>query len=183
MSDDDDDTAANEPIKFGATQEIEAELKLTFPAKYKVRSADRRRREARLRRVSLGLQVRWNEFTSKRTLKFLVREIPQSRADDYAAFRRVVKSDEAQEVSLENTQPGTAAAGGSESAGDLNAAAMQAINNQRFDLAIDLTAARGEAGSEVQVGLGQSGPRLSGAGQGRRGRAGIQEADRDQSVR
>ncbi len=68
----------------------------------------------------------------------MVREIPQSRADDYAAFRRVVKSDEAQQITLENTQPGTSAAGGSESAGDLNGAAMQAINNQRFDLAIDL---------------------------------------------
>jgi tetratricopeptide (TPR) repeat protein len=137
-SDDDDDTAANEPIKFGAIQEIEAQLKLTFPAKYKLRApiaVDVKRDYAEYHSL---YSYEGSDFTSKRALKLLVREIPQSRADDYAAFRRVVKSDEAQQIALENTQPGTSAAGGSESAGDLNGAALQAINNQRFDLAVDL---------------------------------------------
>ncbi len=137
-SDDDDEGAADEPIKFGAAQEIQADLKLTFPAKYKLRvpiPVDVKRDYAEYHSVYSN---QGNEFVSKRTLKFMVREIPQSRADDYAAFQRVVKSDEGQQVSLENTQPGTSGAGGSESAADLNGAALQAINNQRYDLAIDL---------------------------------------------
>ncbi len=136
--DEDDDVAADEPIKFGAPQETQAELKLTFPAKYKLRlpiPVDVKRDYAEYHSV---YSYEGNTFASKRALKLLVREIPQSRADDYAAFRRVVKSDEAQQVSLENTQPGTSAAGGSESAADLDGAAMQAINNQRYELAVDL---------------------------------------------
>ncbi len=136
--DDDDASAKNEPIKLGLSRDGQADVKLTFPAKYKVKSpiaVDMKRDYAEYHSV---YKYENNLFTSRRTIKVLMQEIPQSRADDYAAFRRVVSSDEAQEVSLENTQPGTAATGGSESAGDLNAAAMQAMNNQRFDLAIDL---------------------------------------------
>ena len=136
--DEEDDVAADESIKFGAAQETQAELKLTFPAKYKLRipiPVDVKRDYAEYHSV---YSYEGNNFSSKRTLKLLVREIPQSRADDYAAFRRVVKSDEAQQVSLENTQPGASAAGGSESAADLNGAATQAINNQRYDLAVEL---------------------------------------------
>ncbi len=137
-ADDDEEAATDEPIKLGAAQETQAELKLTFPAKYKLSipiPVDVKRDYAEYHSV---YSHEGNQFSSKRTLKLLVREIPQSRADDYAAFRRVVRSDEAQQVSLENMQPGTAAAGGSESAADLNDAALQAINNQRYDLAVDL---------------------------------------------
>jgi tetratricopeptide (TPR) repeat protein len=137
-NDDDDDTAKGEPIKLGATQENWADVKFTFPAKYKLRvpiAVDVKRDYAEYHST---YKVDGNQFTSKRTIKILAQEIPPSRADDYGAFRRVVMSDEAQEVSLENTQPGTAATGGSESAGDLNAAAMQALTNQRYELAIDL---------------------------------------------
>ena len=46
------------------------------------------------------------QFTSKRTLKMLMQEIPHDRSEDYAAFRRVVKADEAQQITLENQAPG-----------------------------------------------------------------------------
>ncbi len=137
-NDDEDDTAKDEPIKLGAAQENWADVKFTFPAKYKLRvpiSVDVKRDYAE---YHSAYKVDGTQFTSKRTIKILAQEIPPSRADDYGAFRRVVMSDEAQDVSLENTQPGTAATGGSESAGDLNAAAMQALANQRYELAIDL---------------------------------------------
>ena len=136
--DEDDDTAPDEPIKFGAVQETQADVKLTIPAKYHVRTpiaVDVKRDYAEYHSV---YKYEGDELTSKRTIKFLVREIPQSRSDDYAAFRRAIKSDEAQQVALENTQPGTSAAGGNESAADLNGAAQQAINNQRYDLAVEL---------------------------------------------
>ncbi len=136
--DDDDDTDKGAPIKLGAVQEHEAELKLTFPAKYKLHApinVDVKRDYAEYHSV---YKYEGDDFSSKRTAKILKAEIPRDRADDYAAFRRVVQSDEAQEVTLENTQPGNAASGGNESAADLNSAAMQAMANQRFDLAVDL---------------------------------------------
>ena len=136
--DDDDEDAKKEPIKLGAVQESEAEVVLTFPSKYKVRApipVDVKRDYAEYHSV---YKYDNDQFTSKRTLKVLAHEIPQTRADDFAAFRRVVVADEAQGISLQNTQPGTSAGSGSESAADLNAAAIQALKNERYDLAADL---------------------------------------------
>ena len=137
-SDDDNDNVKGQPIKLGALQDNQAELKLTFPAKYKLTApiAVDVKRDYAVYHAAYTYDA--NQFTSVRTSKILMHDIPDSRADDYAAFRRVVVADENQEISLENTEPGTSASGGSESAGDLNSAAIQAINNQRYDLAVDL---------------------------------------------
>ncbi len=136
--DEDDGDENKEPIKLGAVQDSLAELNLTFPSKYKVRApipVDVKRDYAEYHSV---YKYENDQFTSKRTLKVLTHEIPQSRADDFAAFRRVVVADEAQEISLQNTQPGTSDGSGSESAADMNAAALQALKNERYDLAIEL---------------------------------------------
>ena len=136
--DEDDDDAKKEPIKLGAVQASDAEVDLTFPSKYKVRApipVDVKRDYAEYHSI---YKYDNDQFTSKRTLKIMANEIPQSRADDFAAFRRVVVADEAQEISLQNTEPGTSAGSGSESAADLNAAAIQALKNERYDLAVDL---------------------------------------------
>jgi tetratricopeptide (TPR) repeat protein len=137
--DDDDADSSSEPkIDFGAIQENVAELKFTFPAKYKVKppiAVDIRRDYAEYHST---YKYEGDVLTSKRDIKFLVREIPESRADDYAAFRRVVKADEAQEVALENQSPSSAATVGGDSADDLNSAGLQALKNQQYQLAVDL---------------------------------------------
>ncbi len=47
-------------------------------------------------------------------------------------------ADQAQTVALENKAPGTAGAGGNESADDLNRSAQQALKNNNYQLAVDL---------------------------------------------
>ncbi len=136
--DDDSQSASEDRIKLGGPVENQAELKLTFPAKYKVHSpigVDVKRDYAEYHSL---YKVDAGEFSSKRTVLLVARDIPHDRSEDYAAFRRVVLADEAQEIALQNIQPGATAGGGNESAGDLNDSAMQAFTNQHYALAAEL---------------------------------------------
>ena len=71
-----------------------------------------------------------------------------TRREDYAAFRRAVAADEAQEISLDNKSPGTAA-GGSRRIGGANCMSprVQALKNNNYELAVESVAARGEVGT------------------------------------
>ena len=138
--DEDDDSASAEAIKLGALQDDQADLKITFPAKYKVRSplgVEVKRDYAEYRAV---YSFDAGQFTSKRTLKLLAREVPHDRSEDYAAFRRVIKADEAQEISLDNQSPGAGGVGAadSRSADELFDAAVQALQNQHYESAVEL---------------------------------------------
>ncbi len=138
--DDDSDSDSGEPIKLGAIEEFTEEQDVKFPAKYKLRApigVDVKRDYAEYHST---YKVDGQQFSSTRTLKILMTEIPHSRAEDYAAFRRVVEADKAQEMSLENQSPGGggAAANENRSVDDLHAAGVQALQNQNYRLAIDL---------------------------------------------
>ena len=79
------------------------------------------------------------QFSSHRTLKIAMAKIPHDRSEDFAAFRRVIKADEAQQVTLTNQSPGSGSTvGENESAKDLVLSAAQAIQNQRFQTAVEL---------------------------------------------
>ena len=137
---DSSDNAANEPIKLGAIRDDQADVKITFPAKYKVHAplnVDLKRDYAE---YHSEYKFDAGQLTSHRTLKVAMSEIPESRKEDYAAFRRVVGADEAQQVTLESQSPAAAqvAGGGDQSADDLFSAAIQAYQNQHFQTAIDL---------------------------------------------
>jgi tetratricopeptide (TPR) repeat protein len=137
---DNNDSASNEPIKLGAIRDDQADVKITFPAKYKVHAplnVDLKRDYAE---YHSEYKFDAGQLTSHRTLKVAMSEIPESRKEDYAAFRRVVGSDEAQQVTLESQSPAAAqvAGGGDQSADDLFSAAIQAYQNQHFQTAVDL---------------------------------------------
>jgi tetratricopeptide (TPR) repeat protein len=139
-SDEDSDTSSTDPIKFGAAQAVEEDQKLTFPSKYKLHppiGVDVKRSYAQYRST---YKYEGSEFNSKRTLDVLVGEIPRDRVEDYDAFRRVVLADQAQQLTLENTQPGTGAGttAQNQSAEELNDAGVQALNNGKYQVAIDL---------------------------------------------
>ncbi len=134
----DDDKTHPKPIKLGARGESVVEVQVTIPAKYAVH-------------LPIGVEVKRDyaeyvssykfeagQLTAVRTLKLLSRELPVARREDYAAFRRAVAADNAQEVSLDNKSPGTAGIGANESADDLNDSALQALKNNNYQLAIDL---------------------------------------------
>jgi len=67
-----------------------------------------------------------------------VSEIPYERREEYAAFRRTVEADQAQNVTLDNKSPGTAGLGANQSPDDLYDSALQAMGNNNYALAIDL---------------------------------------------
>jgi tetratricopeptide (TPR) repeat protein len=136
---DDSDTSSTEPIKFGAAQEVEEDQRLTFPAKYQLHppiGIDVKRDYAEYHSI---YKVEGDVVSSKRTLNVLVGEIPHDRAEDYAAFRRVVIADQAQQLTIDNAQPATAGAPApNQSADDLNDAGVQALKNGKYELAVDL---------------------------------------------
>jgi tetratricopeptide (TPR) repeat protein len=137
--DEDDDSASTEPIKLGAVRDDQADVKIAFPPKYKVHpplNVDVKRDYAE---YHAAYKADAGVFTSQRTLKVMLAEIPQDRSEDLAAFRRVVRSDEAQEVTLTNESPGAGGvSAGNQSAGDLFDAAVQALKNEHYEAAIDL---------------------------------------------
>ncbi len=138
--DDDDDAASTEPIKLGALQNDRADVKLSFPAKYKVHlplAVDVKRDYAEYH-ATYAFDA--GTFTSQRTLKILALEIPHDRSEDFAAFRRVIKADEAQEISLDNQSPGAGSVGATDkrSADELFDAGAQALQNQHYESAAEL---------------------------------------------
>jgi tetratricopeptide (TPR) repeat protein/transglutaminase-like putative cysteine protease len=138
--DEDEASTSTEPIKLGAIRDDQADVKLSFPAKYSVHpplDVDLKRDYAEYHSV---YKFDAGQLTSHRTLKIAMPEIPASRSEDFAAFRRVVNADEAQQIRLENQSPGVggAAAGSNESTDDLFNAGVQALQNQHYEAAVDL---------------------------------------------
>lgn len=134
----DDDKTHPKPIKLGAPGESSVEVRVTIPSKYTVH-------------LPIGVEVKRDyaeyassykfdagQLTAVRRLKLLSGEVPVTRREDYAAFRRAAFADEAQEISLDNKSPGTAGVGADESADDLNESALQALNNNNYELALSL---------------------------------------------
>ena len=137
--DDEDDSNSSEPIKLGAIRDDQADVKVTFPAKYKVHAPI----DVDLKRDYAEYQATYKfdggQLTSHRVLKVATAQIPQSRSEDYAAFKRVIGADEAQQITVENSAPSAQeAAAGNQSADDLFNAAVQAFQNEHYQVAADL---------------------------------------------
>ncbi len=136
---DETDTESSEPIKLGAPEEYTEEQSIKFPAKYKLRApidVDVKRDYAEYHST---YKCDGAQFSSTRTLKILMQEVPRSRAEDYAAFRRVIEADKAQEITLQNQSPGAAGAvAEGQSAEELFQSGGEALKNQKYALAVDL---------------------------------------------
>ena len=137
--DDEDDDSSNERLKLGAIRDDQADVKISFPARYKVHppiDVDVKRDYAE---YHAGYKFDAGQLSAHRVLKVAMAQIPQSRSEDYAAFRRVINADEAQQIRLENSAPSAqGAAAGNQSADDLFEAAVQAFQNQHYEAAVDL---------------------------------------------
>jgi tetratricopeptide (TPR) repeat protein len=135
---DEDEKIPEKVIKLGAPSDTQVEIALKVPDKFTVQvpiGVDIRRDYAE---YHSSYKLDGSQLTSVRELKQLVRELPYERLQDYQAFQRAVAADQAQEIVLENKSPGTAGAGGNQSADDLNEAGLQAFKNGNFQLAIEL---------------------------------------------
>jgi tetratricopeptide (TPR) repeat protein len=85
-------------------------------------------------------KVESHVFTAERVLRFRLRVVPASRASDYLAFTRAVQSDEAQELALESTAPGTPTIPANAKAADLNETGAAALDNRNYAAAAELFA-------------------------------------------
>jgi tetratricopeptide (TPR) repeat protein len=139
--DDDDDSdakAPSKPIKLGPPMETRLEEHLTIPPKYDAHApiaVDVRRDYAEYHST---YKVEKGQLTASRSLKILRSELPDERREDYAAFRRAVAADQAQEITLENKAPGTTGVASQQSAEELHDAGIEALKNRNYDLAIQL---------------------------------------------
>jgi tetratricopeptide (TPR) repeat protein/transglutaminase-like putative cysteine protease len=126
------------PIKLGAPGESSVEVRVTVPAKYTVHLPIGVEVKRDYVQYASSYKFEVGQLTAIRTLKLLGAELPVARREDYAAFRRAVAADEAQQISLDNRSPGMAGVGANESADDLNESAAQALRNNNYELAVSL---------------------------------------------
>ncbi|MGB9105235.1 MAG: tetratricopeptide repeat protein, partial [Terriglobales bacterium] len=82
--------------------------------------------------------LKGNTFTAERFINLRAREIPAARLRDYAAFRRAVVADEAQQLALDNTQQGTPKPPENVKADELYEAGLSALQAQNYRGAAEL---------------------------------------------
>ncbi len=133
-----DDQTYPKPIKLGAPGESSVEVRVTVPPKYTVHLPIGVEVKRDYVQYASSYKFEAGQLTAIRTLKLLGAELPVARREDYAAFRRAVAADEAQQISLDNRSPGMAGVGANESADDLNESAEQALRNNNYELAVSL---------------------------------------------
>ena len=133
-----DDSKNPKPIKLGPATEASSEVKIAIPAKFSVRlpiGVDVKRDYAE---YHSSYKFENGQLSATRRLQSLVPEIPYDRREDFAAFCRAVDADQAQSIALEGKSPVGSGPGANESADDLYEAALQAMKNHNYEMAIDL---------------------------------------------
>ena len=133
-----DEGEKDEPFRLGPPEEIQAEASLTIPIKYTVKlpiGVDVKRDYAE---YHSSYKILNNELVTGRTLKTSVSEVPYDRQTDYAAFVRVVDSDQKQLVRLENQSPGVSGVGNAGTPDDWFESGVQALKNRNYDEALQL---------------------------------------------
>jgi len=125
-------------IDFGSPTEYVYKTKLEFPAKYTIRAPLPFSMKRDYAQYDAAYKVDGTVFSADRTLATLTRELPATRAGDYAAFRRAVFTDVAQRVSVDSTAAAMPTAPAGLKGDDLNDAANAALERGNFEIAIDL---------------------------------------------
>ena len=115
-------------VLLGTPLDVTLRLKLTLPASESARAP-----------VGVAIVRDYAEFHSSyntaggdlivdRTIRFKLRDVPASRAGDYAAFARAVAADQSQLVTVKNTAPGEAQIPASATSDDLIEAGVAALD-------------------------------------------------------
>ncbi len=128
----------DKPIKLGPPAEVQAEVTLSIPSKYTVQlpiGVDVKRDYVE---YHSSYKMSGDQLVSNRDLKLIASTIPSNRREDFEAFRRVVESDQAQVIRLENNSPGISGMQGSGTPKELFESGVQALNNHDYKLAVEL---------------------------------------------
>ena len=138
LPDADPEAAPTEALRLGAPAEVEVRMKLELPRRYVARAPVAVTVKRDYGEYRSTYNVEENRVTAERVLVMRVSELPASRARDYLAFRRAVRSDEEQKLQLETTVAGTPAIPESATADDLFDSGLAALRNRNYELAVAL---------------------------------------------
>jgi tetratricopeptide (TPR) repeat protein len=136
-----DDDEENQPDQIqlsGSPVDCDFKVKLEVPEKYTVGMP----LPAAVKRDYGFYNVKYanekNVITAERHLTLNLRDLPKQRLGDFVAFRRIVASDQAQQISLETkSASGAATLPQGLKVDDLVAAGGAALQNQNFQAAVD----------------------------------------------
>jgi tetratricopeptide (TPR) repeat protein/transglutaminase-like putative cysteine protease len=132
------DEDAVDPLKLGSKTDVEATLKIEFPAKYTLRAPLPISVKRDYAEYSADYKVEGHTLIATRKYVTHVDELPAARVSDYNAFRRAVLADGAQKLGIEGDVVEAGAVPAGVSADDLAEAAGGAASAQNYPLAIDL---------------------------------------------
>ncbi len=127
-----------EPLRLGAPAEVDVRMKLELPRRYVARAPVAVTVKRDYGEYRSTYSVEENRVMAERVLATRVSELPASRARDYLAFRRAVRSDEEQKLLLETTATGTPAIPDNAKAEDLFDSGIAALRNRNYELAVEL---------------------------------------------
>jgi tetratricopeptide (TPR) repeat protein/transglutaminase-like putative cysteine protease len=135
--DDDDEDQPDQIQLTGSPIESDFKLRLEVPEKYAVGLPLPATVKRDYGLYSVTYQKDKNIITADRHLVLNLRELPKQRLGDFLAFRRIVASDQAQQISLETTSASAAKLPEGLKADDLIAAGGAALQNQNYQAAIE----------------------------------------------
>ena len=101
------DAKSSDPIELGAPGTITMRLKIELPSTFTARAPLPFEMKRDYADYHAAYEMKGNTFAAERSVRLLWRDLPAARLGDYAAFRRALAADEAQQLALENTQRGT----------------------------------------------------------------------------
>jgi hypothetical protein len=96
--------AATASIELGTPLEVETQMTLHLPAGTAAQTPTGTSVERDYATYNSQYSAKGSTITASRHIKFILREVPGTRAADYNAFLRAVQSDEAQDFTLERPE-------------------------------------------------------------------------------
>jgi tetratricopeptide (TPR) repeat protein len=128
----------SKPIELGSPTEITYRLKLTLPARYRIRPPVPVTVTRDYAEYRSSYKLEGNTILAERSLRLLQREIPASRIQDYLAFKTSANADGAQTVSVETDVAGAPSIPESMKVEELLKTAGAAVENGNYALAEEL---------------------------------------------
>jgi tetratricopeptide (TPR) repeat protein len=135
-----DDDEEDQPAQIqlaGSPIESDFKLRLEVPEKYSVGLPLPASVKRDYGTYNVSYAKDKNIITAERHLLLNQRELPKQRLGDFLAFRRIVASDQAQQISLETTAASGATLPEGLKADDLIAAGGAALQNQNYQAAVE----------------------------------------------
>jgi tetratricopeptide (TPR) repeat protein len=135
---DEEKQESSKPIDLGAATEITYRLKISMPAKYRMRLPVPVKVTRDYADYQSSYKLEGNTLIVERALRVRQSEIPASRTQDYLAFRASAQADETQTLSVEADVAGSPSIPDSLKTEDLVKAADTAVNNHKYELAEEM---------------------------------------------